>query len=40
MNVTQDLSILQLMPNSSAVVQAVMLVLAAVSFMSLSLIHI
>ncbi|MGE5386203.1 MAG: protein TolQ [Betaproteobacteria bacterium] len=34
MNVTQDLSILQLIINASAVVQVVMLILAAVSFMS------
>ena len=34
MNVTQDLSILHLIINASAVVQAVMALLAAVSFMS------
>ena len=34
MNVTQDLSILHLILNASAVVQAVMLLLAGVSFMS------
>ena len=34
MNVTQDLSILQLILNASAVVQAVMVLLAGVSFMS------
>ncbi|MES2771768.1 MAG: protein TolQ [Pseudomonadota bacterium] len=34
MNITQDLSILTLILNASAVVQAVMLLLAAVSFMS------
>ena len=34
MNVSQDLSILQLIINASAVVQGVMLLLAAVSFMS------
>ncbi|WP_298311999.1 MotA/TolQ/ExbB proton channel family protein, partial [Propionivibrio sp.] len=34
MNVSQDLSILHLILNASAVVQAVMLLLAAVSFMS------
>lgn len=34
MNVTQDLSILHLITNASAVVQAVMLLLAGVSFMS------
>ena len=34
MNVSQDLSILHLILNASAVVQAVMLLLAGVSFMS------
>ena len=34
MNVSQDLSILHLILNASAVVQAVMLILSGVSFMS------